>query len=75
MAGEKKAAANQTSVTPVKQSVESIYSVQELTEANEKVFGVKRECVVAALKEKGKDKLTLTEAKKIVSDFLKREVN
>lgn len=74
MAEEKKTAVNQTSAAPAKKTAESVYSVQELTAANEKVFGVKKECVVAALKENGKDKLTLTEAKRIVNDFLKREV-
>ncbi len=38
------------------------------------VFGVRQECVEAALKAAGKTKCTVTEAKEIVEKFMKREV-
>ena len=75
MAEEKKAATSQNPVNQAnsaKQPVESVYRVQELVEAD--VFGVKRECVAAALKETKKEKMTLAEARKKVNEFMKREV-
>lgn len=55
---------------------ESFYTVSELLEASEQVFGVKRECVTAALAKakKSNGKLSIAEAKKMVMEFLKREV-
>lgn len=53
---------------------ESVYPVTELAANARKVFGVRQECVEAALKAAGKTKCTVTEAKEIVEKFMKREV-
>lgn len=53
---------------------ESVYSISELAANARKVFGVRQECVEAALKAAGKTKCTVTEAKEIVEKFMKREV-
>jgi anti-sigma regulatory factor (Ser/Thr protein kinase) len=52
---------------------ESVYAVSELA-ANAKIFGERPECVTAALRFAGKATCTVSEAKKIVEEFMKREV-
>ena len=66
---------------PEKQNVkkkgsESVYTVQELIDNAESVFGTgtKKECVMAAFRFTGKTQATREEAKKIVENFLKKEV-
>ena len=53
---------------------ESVYPVSELAANAKKVFGVRQECVEAALKAAEKTECTVTEAKGIVEKFMKREV-
>ena len=53
---------------------ESVYSVNELAANARKIFGTRQECVAAALKASGKTECTVSEAKKIVEKFLKKEV-
>lgn len=53
---------------------EPAYPVGELAANAKKVFGTRQECVAAALKAAGKTEYTVTEAKGIVGEFLKREV-
>ena len=53
---------------------ESMYSVSELVANAKKTFGLRQECVAAALKAAEKTECTLAEAKEIVRGFLKREV-
>lgn len=49
------------------------YTVKELASVSEKLFGVKRECVLVALKgEKGV--LSVEAAKEKISRFMKKEV-
>lgn len=62
--------------TPKKKGSESVYTVQELVDNAEFVFGIgtKRECVMAAFRFAGKTQATREEAKKTVEDFLKKEV-
>ena len=57
-----------------KDAQESVYSVSELADNAGKLFGTRQECVVTALKAAGKMECTVSDAKKIVSIFLKREV-
>lgn len=54
----------------------SMYSVKELSECAERVFGskVRSECVVAAFKDAKKESATIGEARKIVAAFMKKEV-
>lgn len=60
----------------IKAETESVYSVDELAEYSNKVFGlnVRSECVVAAFKNAGKESATIAEAKEIVGTFMKKEV-
>lgn len=61
---------------PKKKGSESVYTVQELVDNAESVFGAgtKRECVRAAFRFAWKTQATREEAKKIVGSFLKKEV-
>lgn len=52
---------------------ESVYSAQELAEAG--IMGVRYECIKAALTLKGIKEATMEEAKRIICDFMKTEVN
>ena len=49
------------------------YTLAEFVE-NASVFGTRRECVVAAMRQAGKQEATLEEAKKIVQEYITREV-
>nr|DAY91723.1 MAG TPA: hypothetical protein [Caudoviricetes sp.] len=62
--------------TPKKKGSESVYTVQELVDNAESVFGAgtKRECVSAAFRFAGKTQVTREEAKKIFENFMKKEV-
>lgn len=53
---------------------ESVYSVKELSANSKKLFDTRQECVAAALKAAGKTECTVSEARKIVEKFLKKEV-
>lgn len=55
-------------------SRETVYTVSEFGANAKKIFGVRQECVLAALKAAGKSECTIPEAKKIVEMFMKREV-
>lgn len=50
------------------------YSVEELAASSSQLFGVPTECVVAACMLAGIKQATEPEAKKIVSDFMNKEV-
>lgn len=50
------------------QTLESVYTVEELAD-NHKLFGTFREIVVVALRLAGKKTATLTEAKEIIEKF------
>lgn len=64
----------QTSKEEQKAPQESVYSANELAANAKNVFGTRPECVAVALKAAGKMECTVTETKKIVEKFLKREV-
>lgn len=55
-------------------TVESEYKVSELADNAKSLFGTRPECVAAALKAAGKENCTVSEAKSIVYEFLKKEV-
>lgn len=55
-------------------SQESLYPAGELAANAKNIFGFRQECVAAALKAAGKTAYTLSEAKEIVNEFLKKEV-
>lgn len=50
------------------------YTVAELANAAQKVFGVPQDVATAALRMAGVKAATIEEAKKIVQDFAKKEV-
>lgn len=54
---------------------ETVYTILELADNAKKLFQTKSECVTAALKAIGKTTFTVSEAKGIVRDFLKKEVH
>ncbi|MEH2941923.1 hypothetical protein VSQ32_03395 [Lachnospiraceae bacterium KK002] len=54
--------------------VESVYSAEELADSAKNMFHTRKECVLAALEAAGKKECTVSEAKKMVEAFLKREV-
>ena len=62
--------------TAVKKPVpEAVYAADEVVRAAQEVFpGVRRECVMAAFKVAGVKTATLRDAKKLVGDFCKKEV-
>lgn len=62
------------SVVKSKALSEEIYSVQDFCKASMQLFGVTSECVIAAFFVAKKDKATENEAKKIIMDFMKKEV-
>jgi hypothetical protein len=55
-------------------TVEPIYSVREFADNAKQLFGVRRECVVAALKSAGISSCTVSKAKETVNAFMKKEV-
>ena len=57
-----------------KSAQESVYSAGELAANAKKIFGTRQECVEAALRSAGKTECTVSEARKIVENFLKKEV-
>ena len=61
-------------VKPTLTESSSYYTVSELTENAKNVFEKNPECVAAALKLEGKSEYTISEAKKIIDKFLKKEV-
>lgn len=54
--------------------LQSVYSAKELAANAGKLFETRSECVTAALTAAGKSESTIVEAKRIVENFLKREV-
>lgn len=54
-------------------SAESVYSASYLAD-NHKIFGVRREIVVVALRNANKNFATVSEAKTIIDNFKKKEV-
>lgn len=53
---------------------EAVYSVSELAANAKELFKTRPECISAAMKNAGKTKCTVSEAREIVGKFLKREV-
>lgn len=60
-------------VESVKQE-ESIYTREELSANAAPLFGVKAECITAALKEAGVETCTVSKAKEIVRKFMGKEI-
>lgn len=56
------------------QAPASVYTVSELAEVSEKLFGTNKVIVKAALKTSGKETFAEDEAVKIVNAFRKKEV-
>lgn len=59
-------------IAPVQ--TESVYKAEELAENAKNLFGLRTECVAAALKVAGIKECTVSEAKGIVETFMKKEV-
>lgn len=57
----------------VKQT-ESFYTLEELSENAKQLFGVRAECVAAALKAAGIKECTVSKTKEIIKAFMEKEV-
>lgn len=55
-------------------AVEPVYSAREFADNAKQLFGVRRECVAAALKSAGISSCTVSKAKEVVNIFMKKEV-
>lgn len=53
---------------------ESVYPADEMAANAGALFNTRQECVRSALKAAGKSECTVSEARKIVTEFLKRKV-
>ena len=53
---------------------EEIFPVSEIISASKKLFGWQPECTAAALKQIKKDQMTLSEVRKVVDEFLRKEI-
>ncbi len=73
-AAEKQAEAGQAPKAKPGAAKESVYPVGELASNAKQIFGTRQECVSAALRAAGKTECTVSEAKAIVNNFLKKEV-
>lgn len=61
-----------TKAAPVQ--AESVYTAEELADNAGNLFGVRTECVAAALKVAGIKECTVSKTKEIVEAFMKKEV-
>ncbi len=52
----------------------SVYTVKELAEQADILFGTRPECIMTALRTEKKTEFTVDEARNLVKKFLKREV-
>lgn len=53
---------------------ESVYTAGELAACSKELFGARSECVTASMKEAGKERATVKEAREIIQRFLSKEV-
>ena len=53
---------------------EELFEVSEIISASKKLFGWQPECTYAALKPLGKDRMTLSEVRRIVEEFRRKEI-
>lgn len=65
----------ETSSAAKAEKQESVYTVEEFANAARKTFGVSPDIVSAAFVVNGLTEATLSEARKIVTTFAKKEVN
>lgn len=69
-----KAGGNRSGTQAASENREAVYSAGEFAANAEALFHVKPECVQAAFREKGIMKCTKSDARKIVEDFMKKEI-
>lgn len=53
---------------------ETEYAVSELIAASDQLFSCPRECTVVALKQAGKENMSVSEAQTLIEKFMKKEV-
>lgn len=53
---------------------EAVYSVRELAQNSKKLFGVQPECLVATLFTANKKEASISEARKLVKEFIRKEI-
>lgn len=69
-----KTAGNRSGAQKASKSKEAVYTAEEFAANAEALFRVKPECVQAAFREKGIKECTKSDAKKVVEDFMRKEV-
>lgn len=67
-------APKETAKVEKKETNSAVYPAEELASCAKEVFGTKPECVLTALQLEGVKESTVDDAKKIVENFLKKEV-
>ena len=53
---------------------ETEYGIDELIAASDQLFSCPRECTVVALKQAGKENMSVSEAQTLIEKFMKKEV-
>lgn len=71
---EKKTETKSQSKRVKAQTQEAVYTLQEFAQNSKKLFGVQKECVMAAFKIAKKKEATPSEAKEIVEKFMGKEI-
>lgn len=61
-----------TKVLPEEKETE--YGIDELIAASDQLFSCPRECTVVALKQAGKENMSVSEAQTLIEKFMKKEV-
>ncbi len=61
-----------TKVLPEEKETE--YGIDELIAASDQLFSCPRECAVVALKQAGKENMSVSEAQTLIEKFMKKEV-
>lgn len=64
----------QSETAPRMVQPESVYTAEELSQNAERLFGVRAECVAAALKAAAISVCTVSIAKEIVKEFMRKEI-
>lgn len=58
----------------ITQTQESVYTLQEFAQNSKELFGVQKECVIAAFRVANKQEATPSEAKEMVEKFMRKEI-
>lgn len=71
---EEKAVQSEQAEQEKSEQTESVYTIEELSANANHLFGVRTECVVAALKAAGINECTVSKTREIVKEFMGKEI-